>query len=39
MKLTVGNGKTVVDKMKIKTSPVLVLDTFTVLRSKSYWFS
>ena len=25
--------------MKIETSPVLVLDTFTALRSKSYSFS
>ena len=25
--------------MKIETSPILVLDTFTALRSKSYSFS
>ena len=29
----------VIGKMKIETSPVLVLDTFTALRSKSYSFS
>ena len=32
-------NKKVVGKMKIETSPVLVLDTFTALRSKSYSFS
>ena len=31
--------KKVIGKMKIETSPVLVLDTFTALRSKSYSFS
>ena len=29
----------VIGKMKIETSPVLVLDSFTALRSKSYAFS
>ena len=29
----------VIGKVKIETSPVLVLDTFTALRSKSYSFS
>ena len=29
----------VIGKMKIETSPVLVLDSFTALRSKSYTFS
>ena len=33
------NNKKVIGKMKIETSPVLVLDTFTALRSKSYSFS
>ena len=28
-----------IGKMKIETSPILVLDTFTALRSKSYSFS
>ena len=32
-------NKKVMGKMKIETSPVLVLDTFTALRSKSYSFS
>ena len=32
-------NKKVIEKMKIETSPVLVLDTFTALRSKSYSFS
>ena len=32
-------NKKVIGKMKIETSPVLVLDTFTALRSKSYSFS
>ena len=32
-------NKKVIGKMKIETSPVLVLDTFTALRSKSYFFS
>ena len=32
-------NKKVKGKMKIETSPVLVLDTFTALRSKSYSFS
>ena len=32
-------NKKVLGKMKIETSPVLVLDTFTALRSKSYSFS
>ena len=32
-------NKKVIGKMKIETSPVLVLDTFTALRSKSYPFS
>ena len=32
-------NKKVIGKMKIETSPVLVLDTFTGLRSKSYSFS
>ena len=32
-------NKKVIGKMKIETSPVLVLDTFTTLRSKSYSFS
>ena len=31
-------NKKVIGKMKIETSPVLVLDTFTALRSKSYSF-
>ena len=32
-------NKKVIGKMKIETCPVLVLDTFTALRSKSYSFS
>ena len=32
-------NKTVIGKMKIETSPVLVLDSFTALQSKSYSFS
>ena len=32
-------NKKVIGKMKIETSPVLMLDTFTALRSKSYSFS
>ena len=32
-------NKKVIGKMKIETSPVLVLDSFTSLRSKSYSFS
>ena len=32
-------NKKVIGKMKIETSPVLVLDSFTALRSKSYSFS
>ena len=32
-------NKKVIEKMKLETSPVLVLDTFTALRSKSYSFS
>ena len=32
-------NKKVIGKMKIATSPVLVLDSFTALRSKSYSFS
>ena len=32
-------NKKVIGKMKIETSPVLVLDTFTALRSKSFSFS
>ena len=32
-------NKRVIGKMKIETSPVLVLDTFTALRSKSFSFS
>ena len=32
-------NKKVIGKMKIETSPVLVIDTFTALRSKSYSFS
>ena len=32
-------NKKVIGKLKIETSPVLVLDTFTALRSKSYSFS
>ena len=32
-------NKKVIGKMKLETSPVLVLDTFTALRSKSYSFS
>ena len=32
-------NKKVIGKMKIETNPVLVLDTFTALRSKSYSFS
>ena len=32
-------NKKVIGKMKIETSPVLVLDTFTAMRSKSYSFS
>ena len=32
-------NKKVIGKMKIETSPVSVLDTFTALRSKSYSFS
>ena len=32
-------NKKVIGKMKIETSPVLVLDTFTALRSMSYSFS
>ena len=32
-------NKKVIGKTKIETSPVLVLDTFTALRSKSYSFS
>ena len=32
-------NKKVIGKMKIETRPVLVLDTFTALRSKSYSFS
>ena len=32
-------NKKVIGKMKIETSPVLVLDTFTALRAKSYSFS
>ena len=32
-------NKKVIGKIKIETSPVLVLDTFTALRSKSYSFS
>ena len=32
-------NKKVIGKMKIETSPVLVLDSFIALRSKSYSFS
>ena len=32
-------NKKVIGKLKIEASPVLVLDTFTALRSKSYSFS
>ena len=32
-------NKKVIGKMKIETSPVLVLDSFTALQSKSYSFS
>ena len=32
-------NKKVIGKMKIETSPVLVLDSFVALRSKSYSFS
>ena len=32
-------NKKVIGKLKIETSPVLVIDTFTALRSKSYSFS
>ena len=32
-------NKEIIGKMKIETSPVLVLDSFTALRSKSYTFS
>ena len=39
MKLYSTLNKKVVGKMKIETSPILTLDNFTALRSKSYCYS
>ena len=34
-----SSNENVIEKLKIKTSPVLVIDTFSALRTKTYSFS